>query len=350
MAIRSTATLTAILLVPLIQAADATRGDCKLFPVATETGLGYIDRSGKLKLRTPYDRGEYFSEGLAVVERDGKCGFIDESGRLIVAPRFDDAHAFKEGLARVRVGDKYGYVNRNGNVAITPRYCHALDFAEGLAAVTFDCIPSVAKWFFITNTGEVANPGPFRWPRRFSEGVALVDLGTVLKPRWAFIKHNGEIAFELPSGTSHHSSFSEGLALIAMMTKGSKTYGYIDKSGQQRITQRPGLGPVYVEGMLDFSGGLALVEESRKYGYIDVMGQYRIRPRFDDALPFAEGMAAVRVGTKWGFIDASGRFSVRPQFEQAWSFCGGLARVATAMHVGYVDTGGHYRWRKRKRQ
>ncbi|MBK7505881.1 MAG: WG repeat-containing protein [Bacteroidetes bacterium] len=39
-----------------------------------------------------------FSEGLAVVEKEGKYGFFDKAGKLVIPIIYDDAQDFSDGL------------------------------------------------------------------------------------------------------------------------------------------------------------------------------------------------------------------------------------------------------------
>ena len=91
-----------------------------------------------------------FFEGLAMVEKDGKCGFIDTTGNIVIPLEYDaDRYSyFSEGLAlvykgghyrnssqRIHEGGKCGYINKTGKVVIPLKYDNATAFSEGLAAV-----------------------------------------------------------------------------------------------------------------------------------------------------------------------------------------------------------------------
>src|SRR4029079_16166404 len=56
-----------------------------------------------------------FSEGLALVEKDGKYGFINQAGEMTIEPQFYDAKDFHNGLARVSYArDGWGYIDKSG--------------------------------------------------------------------------------------------------------------------------------------------------------------------------------------------------------------------------------------------
>ena len=71
--------------------------------------------NGDLKLKGQYIIGSYdyasdFSEGLAVVKKNGKESYIDKTGKEVIPIKFDYAHNFSEGLAAVEKNGKYRYI------------------------------------------------------------------------------------------------------------------------------------------------------------------------------------------------------------------------------------------------
>ena len=48
-----------------------------------------------------YDNGpDYFEEGLARIQKDGKIGFVNEAGEIVIEPQFAFADPFENGKAR----------------------------------------------------------------------------------------------------------------------------------------------------------------------------------------------------------------------------------------------------------
>ena len=77
-------------------------------------GIGFMDRQGKVAFTIPfgqYDVIEWFSNGLAQVNKDNKWGYIDKKGDLVIPIKFSFALAFSNGLARV---DDYCYIDKSG--------------------------------------------------------------------------------------------------------------------------------------------------------------------------------------------------------------------------------------------
>src|SRR5687767_5297163 len=62
-----------------------SQGEEYLFPIVKNKRVGYIDRTGKVRVEPQFADGWKFSEGLAcVVTMDGLSGFIDVTGKLVI--------------------------------------------------------------------------------------------------------------------------------------------------------------------------------------------------------------------------------------------------------------------------
>ena len=141
---------------------------------------GYIDRTGKYKIKPQFDIAEEFSEGLARVSIHGKIGYIDTTGKLQIPAQFFDGYDFNEGMARVRVNEMMGYIDTTGKFIVPPRFTFGRDFSEGYAAVCMDCIweTEVAhggKWGYVNRIGKLVIPMEFDYAESFSNGLARVS-------------------------------------------------------------------------------------------------------------------------------------------------------------------------------
>ena len=105
-----------------------------------------------------YDQVGDFSEGLAMVEINGKRGYVDKNGCEVISCKYDkfkyegnpdfSANSFSEGLARVFLNGKWGFIDNTGREVIPCKLEYAKNFCEGFAGVKLN-----GKWGFIDKTG-----------------------------------------------------------------------------------------------------------------------------------------------------------------------------------------------------
>jgi hypothetical protein len=123
----------------------------------------FIDHSGR-EVRAPFwaEHISSFSEGLAAV-RPGKIyggcsekvGYLNTKGEWRIKPQFDDARDFTDGLAPVNrggkcyAGGKWGYIDTDDTLAIPFQYDYATTFSNGHA-----CVREAAQWKIIDKTGQ----------------------------------------------------------------------------------------------------------------------------------------------------------------------------------------------------
>jgi hypothetical protein len=234
--------------------------DEKLYPLIVDGKWGYIDKSGKLVIKSEFDDAYAFSEGLAMVKAGSKYGYIDSTGRYVIKPEFDEAHFFSEGLAMVKAGSKYGYIDKNGKYVIKPEFDAGFGFKEDVAAVETG-----------NKLKELLNATP-------DELRLMTSAGANILGKWGYIDKTGK--YVIKPEFDFATEFSEGMAQVQ---NGGK-FGYIDKTMQYVIQPEFEVARV-------FSEGLAAVKSGDKWGYIDRTGKYVIKPEFDFATEFSEGLA-----------------------------------------------------------
>jgi hypothetical protein len=208
-----------------------------------------------------YDFAEAFSDGLALVKKDGKYGFIDKEGKSVIEPHFVSATAFSEGLAGVYLQktDKYPlFINKKGeaifylpnqvtksfikksisennifdssfknlinNSSLTSTFnavvsFDRLAFSEDLVSVRVN-----NQYGYMNKDGKIEIEPQFAYADAFSEGFAQVSI----KGNCAFINKSGQVVIHTPYDYYSCSCFSNGLAKIQVVGQ----IGYIDKSGQ----------------------------------------------------------------------------------------------------------------------
>ena len=87
----------------------------KTCAVWKKTSCSAIDRKGEI-VPAVYECALSFSEGLAMVCKNGKCGFIDKNNQTVIDFKYDAATSFENGSCRVKK-------TANGGIEIErPRY------------------------------------------------------------------------------------------------------------------------------------------------------------------------------------------------------------------------------------
>lgn len=90
-------TLAGISVLNAIQNTEKSR----LFLIFQNQKFGFMDRTGRIVIKPEFDDAQGFSEGLALVTRNGRKEFIDETGKVALVPKdFEPINGFTDGRAR----------------------------------------------------------------------------------------------------------------------------------------------------------------------------------------------------------------------------------------------------------
>lgn len=272
--------------------------------------FGFIDKTGKLAIETPFVEIRNFSDGLAVVktqekgfygQAQTKWGAIDKTGCLVFEGEFDKLYSFSEEVAIAEKGQEMFFLNKLGDITrsfnrheIYVEYNLTKRFSEGLIAVR-DAKSGLAG--FMNKDGEYAITPRFESAANFSEGLARVSIVENQQEYLGFINPRGEFAIDPKFNVDHDflrcsNDFSEGLASV------------ID--------------------------GLPTMEKNPGFMFIDRSGEIVLQTDFFSAEPFHEGLSAVSSPTSgiYGYIDKSGELAIPLKYYFASNFSEGLALVA----------------------
>lgn len=252
-------------------------------PVQATNGAGskkmlFINKKGDPITDAIYDHAYPFSEGRALVVRDGLCGYIDHTGAEVIKCLYGKSSfwmgrnsSFSEGLALVRFSKEagfdenkegnLGYINKEGDTVIEPQFIHANAFSEGFSLVKNPGY--FEEYFFINRKGEATFERTTQISTYFEEGLA--DMYDEDSASMGFIDATGE--WVIPPQFTQTLRFSQGLAAVKSESPVLSKTGYIDRSGEVVIPGR-------FDTALSFENGLAMVEEDGKKGYINKSGAY----------------------------------------------------------------------------
>jgi hypothetical protein len=259
--------------------------------------LGFINTKGKFVIKPKFEwYPQYFKEGLVPVIFRGEdnllhWGFANTKGKIHFIKGATFVDNFSEGLAVVQYEGKKGYVDKTFKFVIEPKFKYASRFVNGVASV---CDQN-DKRYYIDRFGRKVfeHTGV-----EFSDGVALVEIDG----KNGFIDKNGKII--IPTKYPYYSvlSFYNGLAGINIDGK----WGFINKLGEIVISPQ-------FDAIQSFSeDGVAAVKIGNKWGFINKKGKIIISAQFDDALWFGKGIGRVEIGDKVGYINQKGNYIWHP--------------------------------------
>ncbi|MFN8577595.1 MAG: WG repeat-containing protein [Candidatus Sericytochromatia bacterium] len=263
----------------------------------------------KINYYTIIDQRHYisFNEGLSVIKTLPKYGYIDKTGKLIIKTKFQNAGNFSEGLAGIQINNEWGFIDKTGEIVIKPQFKSVQEFRSGRAIVELfsykdDSLPS---YNFIYRTGKLISKNNFYSLSDFNKDVSVArDYNNNL----LIIDKNANIIkkfnYEETPNNSWEKTFKEGLLGLRINSR----YGFVDINGNLVI-------PDMYEDVKDFSDGLAGVKTPNKWGFIDKNWNVIIKPQYDYVSNFKNGYSIFRLRGKYGVIDTKGKIIIEPIYD-----------------------------------
>ena len=240
---------------------------------------GLASATGWQVIPCDYERISTYSNGKAIVQKDGVISAVDDKNNR-VALLHEAAAAFgnySNDRTSLQVGN--GWVISSGNFTMgTQAFEEFGMYSDGYAPVKQN-----GKWGLI-------NPNGSEW---------------LIEPQYDVIARD-----ELGRAYSQKAFFAG---------KEGQVYLYVE--GEQVA------GPY--QDALPFADSWAAVKKDEKWGFIDTAGNVQIDFQFDNALSFGQHLAAVEVDGKWGYVSKYGEIVIEPIFLSAKSFYNGSAPVET---------------------
>lgn len=180
---------------------------------------GYVDRSGKEIIKPQYEMAYPFSEGLAVVVKDGKYKLINTKNETVYT--FDnDVYAygsFVNGFLKVEVNGKYTFMDKNYKIA-SISYDTLENFQEGYALCS-KVEDGIRRYRFIdTNYSEILlnELNGYDFVDNFYDGWARIRKNISGTEYYSFINAKGEILEDSEGNSLYEdaNNFHSGLALV----------------------------------------------------------------------------------------------------------------------------------------
>lgn len=159
-----------------------------------------------------------YSEGLAIIIRNGKSGYVNMQKTIVISCEYDMAWPFSEGIALVKKDKETYAINKRGErVFKISGYMEVASFVDGYAKVMKD-----GKWGCIDVTGKEIIPCMYEAVGDFFEGLCAVRAGNKI----GFIDRQNNMVINCKYSSTN--SFENGLALVI---NSNRKKGYINKQG-----------------------------------------------------------------------------------------------------------------------
>ncbi len=254
---------------------------------------GYRIESVIIDLEQYSEIGE-FEDGLAIVQKNGKCGFVNEEYKEVVPCIYDEIGPFIHGLSIVRIGEMYGAINNEGKITIPLEYPLLID-------LSIWC-PTMLMAVKNNRFGVVDKANKIIVPFEFDLVQAMFGMIIVTKNgKKGLYNHKGELVIPIEyDDIAQPSAKSQTYALCI-----AGKWGVVNKKEEIII-------PIEYVGVSHISSGcMYSVCKAGKWSIINKNGE-NITPfiydKIDkDGFGFTCGRLSVCRDDKWGFINRNGR-------------------------------------------
>lgn len=217
-------------------------------------------------------------------EKNELFGFIDSTGKIRIKPDYESVTGFYEGLSIVSKNDSVFYVNKDNVNPFDEYFTDAYPFFNGMAAVKKN-----HHWFFINRQGQIISL-PYEEINELSSNCYVVKQNG----RYGAVSSTGQTIIE-----PRFQKLGDFKNDFAYFNEGSK-YGFVSKNGF--ITK------ALYDWISEFSEGIAIVKVSEQYGIINSRGNFILEPEFDLILRAPDNIFIVVKDTKYGFYSGAGCF------------------------------------------
>lgn len=261
--------------------------------------FGFMNTAGVTMIPADYQQVSIFSEGLAVVAKDGKFGVIDKYNRIRIPFQFDAISDFISGRAIVEQNGLQGMIHRNGSFVFECKFDDMGTLSDGLIYAS-----DGEKFGYYDVTGFLRIPMKFSDAYDFSNGVAKVEIDGL----GAFIDIYG--GYVVPPAFEEIRMFSDSLYIYEQ----DGFHGFANRFGKSVIE------PIYDE-IGELNDGFAIASIDGEIVYLNGGGQVIVRndleefPNFMSRAEFLNGEAIAMKEGMYGKIDQKGREVIKFQYE-----------------------------------
>lgn len=273
------------------------------------------NRYGKPKNRLGFGEIKEGVDGQFIVNLHSHWGILDPLGKKVTPIKFD----LVESIGSVY---KIDYLNRNGvmdtqgNWILRPEYSEVYFFDNLFAG------KKEYSYSYSSKTGFIKK----------STYKPIIPLNNMLKVEeggyYGLMDSAGMVQIDL-TYKSINADASGYFILENEFTSIADQYGKLVFGDDQKF-----------ENFGGYSECLFLIKKDHKWGFVDKSGRLRISNRYDHAQPFSEGLAPVQLRGKWGFIDKQESIVIQPFYEYVSPMIGGLTIIEEDNAYGILNASG----------
>lgn len=325
-------------------------------------GYGFINRQGRVVVPCRYDEVYYFSNGMAIVAKNGRYGFVNKQGRQVTPCQYDVAWNFSCGRALVVRNGRYDYIDQQGRTAIrlgykwdcndTTFYFSAMptSFRNGVASVgdpehgyhlidiyghrlsaTYSCICDFyngvalvskdGKWGSINENGQQVEPCQYEYDivsRDFlGTRIAFMNDGKIIIKKdgiYGITDHTGRI---IRMGDEDYDPYSDESVMSRTDFYPQSPYIDVIRNGKAGVADREmnivlpcEYDHVYIDG------GLFSMRKDGKWGLADSTGTVLLPCRYDfvSVINAPDCDVVVKLNGRFGTFDRQGNQVIAPVY------------------------------------
>ena len=300
----------------------------QLFPVKINKKWGLINSNGKLVTDPAYDAIGEFSNGLAVMQKNGLVGVFDESPKEIVPARYEDVKVLTKEMISVREKGSWKVVNITGKLILPTGY----DEVEVLSE-KFLRFRDNKLWGLVDVNGTIVQKPAFRRISTFKDQYFLTENAD----KKGLLNQRGDQI--LPPQSEELEIISKDV----IFHKKNNNWGAVDASGANLLDNAyqifDPISPHFIKLVLGdnlllysvatkkvitdmpygayfpFSKDYASVKKGQLIGLMDTNGNWQLEPEYNEIQPYGKNRFRVRRGKLWGIVDKTGNEILPFEFE-----------------------------------
>ena len=328
------------------------------YPISSGELWGYMNNEGKIAIQPEYEQVGPFSDGVAIVVKNGKSGIINKKNQVLVPFNFDEILDFMDGRAIATIGDSSTFIDRSGKLLSALIYDDMLSLGEDLFAVK---VKGKFNYSIVDANFKEKKEAIFEELNVFVKGLSIVKCATgfgildkncnwVIYPEYQSLRFLSDSLLEYglngKKGLLHKNGkrltepvFDEiskwNKSNLQLIAKFGSFIFYLNERGMKVLTPAYEYFPNAFEKAA-FYNGVAVFRKKGKFGLMDFAGKELLKANYENlGKPFT-GIPVQKAG-KWGIMDTKGKQLVPFDYDNIETLPGEGYQVEKAGHLGIMN-------------